>query len=149
MPGTLRSGQRLLIDLALKRHEGVQERFRARRAAGYVHVHRNVTVDAFKHIVSLLEWAAGDRASAHRNDVFRLRHLVVESDDLRGHLLRHRAGDNHQVSLAWRGPEDLSAKPGEVPAGHGRGDHLDGAARQAKADRKSTRLNSSHLGISY
>ena len=48
VPGTLRAGQRLFVNLLLQRHESVQERFRPWRAAGYMHFDRNVSVDAFE-----------------------------------------------------------------------------------------------------
>ena len=94
------AGQLLFADLLLQRHEGVDERFGPRRAAGNVHIDGNVAVDAFEHVVALLERAAGNRARAHRDDILRFGHLVVEPHDLRRHFLRHRAGDNHQVGLA-------------------------------------------------
>ena len=125
----------LLVDFLLQHHEGVDQRLGPRRAAGDVDVHRDVTVDALEHVVALLERAAGDGAGAHGDDVFRLGHLVVEADDLRRHFLGDGAGDDHQVRLARRGPEDLRAEAGEVVARHGGGDHLDGAAGEAELQR--------------
>src|SRR5882762_539430 len=55
--GLICAGQLLFIDLALQFHERVKQRFRARRAAGDVNIDRNITVDAFEHIVALLEWS--------------------------------------------------------------------------------------------
>src|SRR2546425_13323776 len=90
----------LLTNLPLQRHEGMNQRFGTRGAAGDVHIHRDVAVDAFEHVVALLEGAAADGAGAHRDNVFRLRHLVVEPHDLGRHFLGHGAGDNHEVRLA-------------------------------------------------
>jgi len=46
------------------------------------------------------------------------------------HFLREAAGDDHQISLAWRGAENFSAEASEVKARSGHGHHLDGAAGQ-------------------
>ena len=107
----------------------------ARRAAGNVDVDGDVAVDALEDVVALLERAAGDGAGAHGDDVLGLGHLVVEADDLRGHLLGDGAGDDHEVGLARGGAEDFGAEAGEVVAGHGGGDHLDGAAGEAEVER--------------
>src|SRR5581483_1721463 len=124
-----------IVDLALQFHERVQQRFRPRRTTGNVNVHWNVPVDSLEHVVTLLEWSAGNRARAHRDHVLRVRHLVVEPDDLRRHFLRHRAGDNHQIRLARRWAENFSSEPRDVVTrGRGR-DHFDRATRQTKLQR--------------
>src|SRR5471030_3464389 len=41
------------------------------------------------------------------------------------------------------------ALPISLADGHAGGDHFGGKQRRRRRDRKSTRLNSSHLGISY
>src|SRR5207249_2259021 len=56
------AGQFLLVDSPLQRHESVDKRFGPRRTAGNVHIDRNVAVDAFEDVVTLLEWSAGNRA---------------------------------------------------------------------------------------
>src|SRR5437762_11267873 len=56
------AGQLLFADLLLQRHEGVDERFGPRRAAGDVHIDGNVAVNPLKDVVALLERAAGNRA---------------------------------------------------------------------------------------
>src|SRR5882724_178256 len=55
--GLICAGQLLIVDLALQFHECVKQRFRARRTSGDVNVDGNITVDAFEHIVTLLEWS--------------------------------------------------------------------------------------------
>src|SRR4029077_2353284 len=55
--GLIRAGQLLFVDLALQFHKCVKQRFWARRTAGDVNIDRNITVDAFEHIVTLLEWS--------------------------------------------------------------------------------------------
>src|SRR5437867_13023905 len=63
------STQLLLINLLLQRHERVNQRLRSRRTARDMHVHGNVAVDAFKHVVSLLERTTGDGTRAHGDDI--------------------------------------------------------------------------------
>ena len=55
--GFVRAGKFLAVDLALQFHECVKQCFRARRTTGDVNIDRNITVDAFEHIVTLLEWS--------------------------------------------------------------------------------------------
>src|SRR4029453_17315238 len=55
--GLICAGQLLVVDLALQFHECVKQCFRAWRAPGDVNIGRNITVDAFEHIVTLLEWS--------------------------------------------------------------------------------------------
>src|SRR5215831_1743622 len=95
----VRTREPLLINFALQRHERMNQRFGTWWTARNVHIHRDVAVDAFEHVVALLERAATDGTGAHRDDVFRLRHLVVEPHDLWRHFLGHGAGDNHEVGL--------------------------------------------------
>src|SRR3712207_9423264 len=51
-------------------------------------------------------------------------YLQVDTADGGRHLPGDGAGDDHQVRLARRGAEDLSAEAGEVVARGGGGDHL-------------------------
>src|SRR5215472_7239127 len=95
----VRAGKLLTVNLALQFHERVQQRFRSRRATRNVNIDRNVAVDSFEYVVSLLERPAGDRACAHGDHVFRIRHLVVEAHNLWRHFLGYRPGDDHQVGL--------------------------------------------------
>ena len=44
-------------------------------------------------------------------------------------------GNDHQIRLARRGSKHFSSEAGQIPARHGDGNHLDGATRQAKAQR--------------
>ena len=52
---------------------------------------------------------------AHRNDVFRIGHLIVNLAQCRSHLVAQRACDNHHIRLSRRGPSD-DAEPIEVVA---------------------------------
>ena len=134
MPRTLLAGEALFLDFFLQGHEGVEQRLRAWGATGNVNINGDVAIDAFKHIIALLEGTAGDCAGAHRDNVFRFRHLVVEPDDLRRHFLGDGAGDNHEIGLARRRSEDLGAKSRKVVTGHAGGNHLDGTTSEAELE---------------
>src|ERR1043166_799839 len=95
------AGKFLAVDFSLEFHEGVEQRFGPRRTPGKENVHRNKAGHSFQYVIPLLEGSTRDRASAHRNYVFRVWHLVVEPDNLWRHLLGHRSGHNHQVRLSW------------------------------------------------
>src|SRR3954451_8504729 len=56
--GLICARQLLIVDLALQFHEGVKQRFRPGRATGDVNIDRDVTVDAFENVVTLLKWPA-------------------------------------------------------------------------------------------
>src|SRR5258705_8560296 len=68
------------------------------------------------------------------------RHAITFYDDLSKHAQSYR-----EISLLLRRPPGREAYPGDVFYLHSR--LLERAAKLK--DRKSTRLNSSHLGISY
>src|SRR5438034_8548987 len=108
----------------------MQQRFRPWRATWNVDINRDVAIDAFKHVIALFEWATGNCTGTHGNDVFRIRHLVVEPHNLRRHFLGHCPGNDHQIGLTRRWPENFAAEPSEVVARRGGGNHLDGATRQ-------------------
>src|SRR5688572_7294635 len=135
MARTVGTGELLFVDLALKRHEGVDKRLGPWRTTGDVDIDGDVTVDALEDVVALLERPAANRARAHCDDVLGLRHLVVETHDLRSHLLGHRAGHDHEVRLSRRRTKDFCAEAGKVVTGHARGDHLDGATGEAELKR--------------
>src|SRR5205823_9037519 len=97
-------------DFLLKLDDAVNERFRARRTPGHVHVDRNHLVDALDDRV-IVEHAADRRACAHRDDPLRIRHLVIDAAHRRRHLSRETAGDDHQVRLPGRAAEYFGAKP--------------------------------------
>src|SRR5947207_15137015 len=83
------TGQSLIVDFPLQFHESMQKRFWPWRASGNVNIDWNVAVDPFQNVVTLLERPAGDCARPHRDHVFGVGHLVVESH----YLWRHFFGD--------------------------------------------------------
>src|SRR5664280_2566258 len=123
-----------LLDLLLELHEAVEKGLGPWRAAGHVDVHRNDPVDALRDRVAPVG-AAARRARAHRDDPFRVGHLIVEALDDRRHLLRDGAGDDHHVALARRAAKDLGAEARHVVAAVDDRHHLDRAAREAELHR--------------
>src|SRR5262252_3099585 len=77
----------LALDLFLDLEQPLQKSLGPRRATGHVDVDRNDLVDAFANRVGVLKEPAAVRAAAHRNDVARLGHLVVQSLDPQSHFV--------------------------------------------------------------
>ena len=99
---------------------------------GHVHVDRDDLVDALRDRVRVPVGAAAVRARAHRDDVLRVGHLLVEALDRGRHLVGDRARDHDEVGLARARRERDHAEAHHVVAGAGeRGAHLDRAAREA------------------
>src|SRR5258705_3164699 len=65
-------------DLLLQQQHAVEQRLRGRRAARHVDVDLDDAVAAAPERVRTMIVAAAIGAGAHRNDVARLRHLVVD-----------------------------------------------------------------------
>ena len=126
--------QRLPGDLLLELEDALEQRLGAGRAAGDVDVDRDDLVDALRHGVRVPVRAAAVAARAEGDDVLRLGHLLVQALHGRGHLVRDRAGDDHQVGLARARREGDDAEADEVVAGHRRGDELDRAAGEAEVE---------------
>jgi hypothetical protein len=105
-------------ELLLELEQAFDERLGSRRAARDIDIHREQLIHPFNHRVLAREHErpAGDGAIAHRDDPFGLGHLVVERLDGLRHLLVDGAGDDHQIRLARRGPEDLGAKASQIKA---------------------------------
>src|SRR5438132_1641590 len=116
MRGLVVARKLLSVDFSLQFHKSMEQRLRPGRTTGNVYIDWNITVYAFQNVITLFERPAGNGASAHGNDVFRIGHLVVEPHNLWRHFLGHRAGHDHQIGLARRGPENFAAEPGQVVA---------------------------------
>lgn len=71
--------------------------------------------------------ATSVRTAAHGDDPARIRHLVVDLSQRRRHLVRQRAGYDHDVRLPRRGAED-DAHAILIVARRRQVHHLDGAA---------------------
>ena len=69
----------------------VDECLGGRGAAGDIDVHGHDAIAATHHGVGVVVVAAAVGAAAHRQDVARLRHLVVDLAEGRGHLVGQRA----------------------------------------------------------
>src|SRR5260221_1580201 len=80
IPGCTRPDtQALLLDLLLHGDNPVQKRLWSGWAAGDVYIDGDILIDPADNIVAFLERPTAGGASAHRQDVFRFRHLVIET----------------------------------------------------------------------
>jgi len=121
---------RLVLDLLLQHHDGVNQLFRPRRAARHVHIDGNHLVDGDQRVV--VEHAGRGGAGPHGDDPLGLGHLLVEVANHRRHLVADASGDDHQIRLARRPAEHFRAEAGDIEARGGHRHHLDGAAGQAE-----------------
>src|SRR3989304_5267980 len=71
-------GMLLVRDPALKLHETIEHRFRPRRAAGDVNIHRYDSIDPLHRGVVVIKAAAGG-ASPECHDPPGFRHLLINS----------------------------------------------------------------------
>src|SRR5439155_14186544 len=125
----------LRLDLRAELQEAIDQRLRPYRAAGDEDVRRHERVRALHDGVRVVVRPAADRALAHRDDPFRLRHLFVQPADRGPELQRDRAVQQEDVALARGGPVD-DAEPLDVVAGIGGRGHLDRTTHDAEVQRR-------------
>src|SRR3989441_1544704 len=124
----------LRLDLRAELQEAIDQRLRPYRAAGDEDVRRHERVRALHDGVRVVVRPAADRALAHRDDPFRLRHLFVQRADRGPELEGDRAVQQEDVALARGGPVD-DAEPLDVVAGIGGRGHLDRTTHDAEVQR--------------
>ena len=101
VPGCPPTAEALIYGIIqLQQKNAVEQRFGARRAAGDIDVDRHDAVAAAHHRIGIVVVAATIGAETHRDDVARLRHLVVDLAQRGRHLVGERTGDDHHVGLA-------------------------------------------------
>src|SRR6266568_7406523 len=133
--GFLQSGQqRLTLNLVLKFEQRVEQRLGPRRASRHVNVHRDDVVRALQHRVAPIH-AAGRGTRAHRDDPFRLGHLVVDALHGHGHLVSHRARDDHAIGLPWRKAHHFHSEARNIKPARPRRHEFDGATSQSHRHR--------------
>ena len=71
------------------------------------------------------------RTATHRDNPSRVRHLVVHLSQSRSHLVRERAGHDHDIGLAGRGAENYT-KAILVVSGRRQVHHFDGTAGESE-----------------
>src|ERR1035438_8267251 len=91
-----------LVDLVLQLHQRVKQILRPRRAAGEVDIDRDNPIHALQHGVGI-ERSAHAGAGAHGDAPLRVRHLVPDAFQHRGHLEGDGARDDHQIALPRAG----------------------------------------------
>src|SRR5690606_34706751 len=120
-----------VLDALLELDDAVEQRLRARRATGHVHVDGDDAVDALNDRV-VVEDAPARGAVAHGDDPLGVGHLVINLAQHGRHLLRDAAAHDHEVGLPRRSAEELAAEARDVELAAARAHHLDGAAREAE-----------------
>src|SRR6202047_4663185 len=89
-------------DLLLEEQYAIEERFRRGRAAGNVDIDGHDSVAAAHDRIGIVVIAAAIGAGTHRDHITRLRHLIVDLAQGRGHFVAERAGDDHHIGLTRR-----------------------------------------------
>src|SRR2546426_1665469 len=124
----------LRLDLLAELQEPVDQRLRPHGAAWDEDVRGDEGVRALHDGVRVVVRPAADRALAHRDDPFRLRHLFVQPTDRGPELQGDRAVQQEDVALARGGPVD-DAEPLDVVAGIGGRGHFDRTTHDAEVQR--------------
>src|SRR5262245_39947218 len=91
---------RVVLNLLLEFHDGVENSFRSWRAAGNVHVHRYDLVDALHHMVRTIKTAASG-ARTHRDDPLWFGHLIIDLLQNRAHLVVDGSEHHKNIGLLW------------------------------------------------
>src|ERR671912_838449 len=103
-------------DLVLDPEQSFCKRFRPWRAARNVDVDGDDLVDAFTNRVGQLKKSTTAGAASHCNDVFGIRHLIIEKLGALGHFISERSCDYHKIRLTGCGARhrteavDISAR---------------------------------------
>src|SRR5207249_10949988 len=93
----------------------IQQGFGPGRTAGHVDVYGDDLVHPLDDTIAIVVIPRSS-AGPHRDDVSRLRHLVVDPADHFRHLPGDRAGDDHEVSLPGRCAEHARAEAIDIVA---------------------------------
>ena len=134
-PLTAPAGREVSVaDLFVQRDDGVDQRFRTRRATRRVHVDGDDLIDAL-HDGVVVEHATGACTDPHGDDPLGLHHLVVDLPQHGCHLLADPTGHDHEVGLAGRRTERLHPESGDVVVRATGAHHLERAARQTEGSR--------------
>jgi hypothetical protein len=118
-------------NLILNSQQAFRERFRPWRASRNVDVNGDDLVHAFTNGIGELKKPAAAGAASHRDDVFRIGHLIVEELGALGHFISEGSCHDHQIRLPGRGARD-SAESVDISARSSGLHQLDGAAGQAE-----------------
>src|SRR5262245_50859369 len=118
-------------DFFLQQQHAVEQCLGRGWTAGNVDIDRHDAIAAAHDRIGIVVITAAVGAGAHRDDVARLRHLVVDLAQRGRHLVGQRPGHNHHIGLARRGTrretETLS-----IVSRHRHLHHLDRAAGKAE-----------------
>jgi hypothetical protein len=68
----------LVSDLLLEKIDAIQKRFRGRGTARDIDIDRDESIHSTHDVVTVVVVSSSIRATAHANDPFGIRHLVIE-----------------------------------------------------------------------
>ena len=77
------------VDKVRLTNTGTEATMHALRIAR-AYTNREKFINSRDHVIALFEWTAAGGTGAHRDDIFRFRHLIVKADNLGHHFLGDR-----------------------------------------------------------
>lgn len=95
-----------LPHLSLQLKDTVHQSLARRGAAGDIDIDGHNAVTAPDDTVAVVVVTTPVGAASHADDPAGFGHLIVDLAQGGRHLVRERAGDNHDIGLAWRGTEN-------------------------------------------
>ena len=100
-------------------------------ASRHINIHRHNPITTPRNTVTIMVITTSIRTASHGNNPSWVRHLIVDLSQRRSHLVRKRAGNDHDIRLARRSTEDYT-KTILIIAGSGKVHHFDGAAGKSE-----------------
>lgn len=95
-----------LPHLSLQLEDTVHQGLARRGAAGDIDIDRHDAVTASDDTVAIVIVTTSVGAASHADDPAGFGHLIVDLAQGGRHLVRERAGDDHDIGLARRGTEN-------------------------------------------
>lgn len=123
-----------LSHLLLQLKHPIQQGLRRWRTPRHIYVHRNNSIHASHHTITIMIIPASIRTATHTDNPAWLWHLVVTHAHRRRDLIGDGAGHDHDIGLSRGGAED-DAQAVLIVSWHGDVHHFDGAAGEAEAER--------------
>lgn len=100
-------------------------------ASRHINIHRHNPITTPRNTVTIMVITTSIRTASHGNNPSWVRHLIVDLSQRRSHLVRERAGNDHDIGLARRSTEDYT-KTILIITGSGKVHHFHGAAGKSE-----------------
>src|SRR5262249_37548400 len=124
----------LFFNQLTNHQNGLQNRFRRRRATWNIDVHRYDFVNSLHYVISSMK-PSGGRASSHAQNPFRIRHLFVYPFEHRAHLVGDGSHDHQQIRLSRGETNHLSTESRDIIVRRDNGHVLNSAAGCSEGQR--------------